>query len=92
MNQTIGSPFYVSKEVLEGSYKMSCDLWAMGVMMYAMLAGRYPFNGNDNDTLFRNIKKGEYDLAKSPLNKVSKEGIDLITKLLCGESQRLTSS
>lgn len=71
MCQTIGSPFYVSKEVLNGSYRMSCDLWAMGVMMYAMLAGRYPFNGADNDTLFKNIKAGVYDLSKAPWNTIS---------------------
>ena len=71
MSATIGSPFYVSAEVLNGKYKMSCDLWSMGVMMYAMLAGRYPFNGRDNATLFKNIKKGEFDLSKSPFDKVS---------------------
>lgn len=64
---------------------MSCDLWSMGVMMYAMLAGRYPFNGRDNATLFNNIKKGEFDLSSSPWDKTSDEAKDLIKKLLCAE-------
>lgn len=91
MCQTIGSPFYVSKEVLNGRYTMSCDLWAMGVMMFAMLAGRYPFNGADNDTLFKNIKAGVYDLSKAPWGTISEEGIQLIKSLLCDESVRITS-
>lgn len=65
---------------------MSCDMWAMGVMMYAMLAGRYPFNGSDNDALFKAIVKGDYDMVKSPWDKVSAEGKDLIKKLLCDEN------
>ena len=86
MSQVIGSPFYVSPEVLNGKYFISCDMWAMGVMMYAMLAGRYPFEGDDNETLFKNIKKGEYELTKEPWNSISKEAIDLIQHLLCSES------
>ena len=39
MDATIGSPYYVSPEVLKGKYHMSCDLWSMGVMTYALLAG-----------------------------------------------------
>jgi serine/threonine protein kinase len=91
LNTTIGSPFYVSKEVLNGKYKISCDMWAMGVMMYAMLAGRYPFNGNDNDALFKNIVKGEFDISKSPWDKISNEGKDLVNRLLSDEKVRLTA-
>jgi serine/threonine protein kinase len=50
---------------------MSCDLWSMGVMMYTMLAGRYPFNGADNKILFESIKRGEFDLIKKPWDTIS---------------------
>ena len=55
-----GSPFYVSPQVLQGSYTIQCDVWSMGVLMYLMLSGNYPFNGNTQQQLFNVIKKGDY--------------------------------
>ena len=44
MTTKIGTPYYVSPEILEGRYDNSCDMWSIGVITYIMLCGYPPFN------------------------------------------------
>jgi len=43
MSTMVGFLPYVPREVLAGSYKMSCDLWSLGVITYSLLTGAFPF-------------------------------------------------
>ena len=55
MNQTVGSPYYIAPETLKADYNMKCDLWAMGVLMYVLLVGDYPFQGETHEEIYKNI-------------------------------------
>ena len=61
MNSTRGTPFYFAPEVLEGKYDKRCDLWAIGVIAFEMLAGEPPFNGEDFAELQSKIKAADYN-------------------------------
>lgn len=55
MKTKVGTAYYVSPEVLKGQYDESCDIWSSGVILYILLTGDPPFNGpNDND-IYRKI-------------------------------------
>jgi NIMA (never in mitosis gene a)-related kinase len=42
----IGTPYYLSPEMVEGKpYSTKADIWALGVLLYALLCGRFPFKG-----------------------------------------------
>lgn len=55
-----------------GSYSgRAADMWSLGVMLYTMLVGRYPFADSDACALFSRIRRGRYpmptDVPLSPL-------------------------
>lgn len=55
-----GSIAYCSPERLEsGSMDGASDLWAVGVMLYQMLSGSLPFEGETPERLERRIRSGE---------------------------------
>ena len=68
--------------VLDKNYNEECDLWSLGVIMYVMLRGNYPFKGNDIESTFKLIKEGKYVLDSYPFNNISDDAKDLIKRLL----------
>ena len=88
----VGSSYYIAPEVIKKNYNEKCDIWSCGVIMYILLSGRPPFGGDDDREIMENVKKGKYDLESSPFNKVSKNAIDLIQKLLVMDvNKRITA-
>ena len=79
-----GSPCYASPEMIKGQkYKgLSVDLWACGVILFAMLFGYLPFDDNDNNILFKKILDCEIDFPEEKEIDVGKDAIDLINKIL----------
>ena len=75
-----GSPCYASPEMVSGNkYNgFNIDIWAIGIILFAMLCGYLPFEDDDNDVLFQKILecKLHYPSHLSPLAK------DIMKKIL----------
>ena len=84
----VGSSYYIAPEVLEKKYNEKCDLWSIGVIMYILLSGKLPFNGDNDIEICKRILNGNYDLKNEPWDKISYEAKDLIKKLLLKDSQK----
>ncbi|XP_076330586.1 protein kinase C, brain isozyme-like [Tachypleus tridentatus] len=51
-----GTPDYIAPEIiLYEPYNISVDWWAYGVLLYEMLVGQPPFDGEDEEDLFASI-------------------------------------
>lgn len=53
-----GTPNYIAPEVLENKngHSYEVDIWSFGVIMYAMLIGKPPFETSDVKTTYKRIK------------------------------------
>ena len=78
----VGSSYYIAPEVLRGNYDEACDLWSIGVIMYIMLVGTPPFNGEEDDDILNAVKIGHYDTTLPQYERLSPNAKDLISKLL----------
>ena len=59
-------------------YSFASDLWSIGVLLYKLAFGQYPFNGKGAVEIYMNIMNGKSKLLKSG----NKDFDDLISKLL----------
>ncbi|XP_063708981.1 uncharacterized protein LOC134837528 [Culicoides brevitarsis] len=82
-NDQRGSPAYIAPEILSGKpYRgKPCDMWALGVMFYTMIVGRFPFVDSTPPALFKKIK--HVDFSFPPEKKISTDTMALIRSLLC---------
>jgi calcium-dependent protein kinase len=58
LTEMIGSILYVAPEVLSGQYSMYADNWSMGVVLYVLLSGTYPFDGESDEEIGMQIVTG----------------------------------
>ena len=84
----IGTSIYCSPEVIDDLYDEKCDEWSCGVLMYMLLCGEPPFQGETEEEIFKKVKKCEYDFSPPQFDNVSKNCKDLIKKLLQPKIQR----
>jgi len=87
----VGTPLYVSPELLQGSYDLKTDCWSMGVVLYNMLSGKFPFQAKTEGDLLETISKGEYNISKGFWTSVSEDAKTVIRGLLTYEpNQRMS--
>nr|XP_029118485.1 SNF1-related protein kinase catalytic subunit alpha KIN10 isoform X1 [Elaeis guineensis] len=75
-----GSPNYAAPEVLSREHYVGpeVDVWSCGVILYALLCGRLPFDDENIPNLHEKIKAGMYTFPLGPCASAK----DLISRML----------
>ena len=80
-----GSPCYASPEMVKGKRYdgFNIDIWAIGVILFAMLCGYLPFEDDENDTdvLFNEIIRNKIDYPYF----LSKLSLDILQRILVSD-------
>ncbi|KAG6820295.1 hypothetical protein H0H93_002733 [Arthromyces matolae] len=80
LDTSCGSPHYASPEIVNGQPYTgnATDIWSCGVILYALLTGRLPFDDKNVRVLLSKVKSGKYDMPAwiDPLAR------DLLEKML----------
>ena len=55
-----GTSYYIAPEVLNKKYNLSCDIWSVGVILYILLCGKPPFDGDNDEIIKHKVSTGKY--------------------------------
>lgn len=77
-----GSAYYVAPQVLDGKYTEAADMWSFGVILYVLLCGYPPFEGETDPEIFAKVKTGEFEFKPEEWSAVSDDAKDLIRQML----------
>lgn len=80
LETSCGSPHYASPEIVNGKrYEgTATDIWSCGVILFALMTGRLPFDDKNIKILLNKVKGGKYDIP----SYVNNEAADLIRRML----------
>lgn len=81
MDRILGTLQYMAPEVIDGEYDSACDMWSLGVTGFALLTGKMPFSGSDDDDLTRKIQRGRVFKGEA-WESISGEGWEFVQNLL----------
>ncbi|KAA8496010.1 Calcium/calmodulin-dependent protein kinase type 1B [Porphyridium purpureum] len=78
-----GTPEYIAPEIVERvPYGKAVDIWALGILLYVMLSGQYPFHGRTGKETISQITNGTLAFPTTCWAGVSKEAMDLVKWML----------
>ena len=78
----VGTPYYVSPEVIAGNYTAKCDIWSLGVIAYMLLSGVPPFFGPDDNGTIQAVREGKWKFPDSLFKAVSPAAKSFISMCL----------
>lgn len=80
LETSCGSPHYAAPEIVSGLHYHGAesDVWSCGVILFALLTGRLPFDDDNIRDLLLKVQVGKYEIVED----LSPEAVDLIHQML----------
>lgn len=91
LETSCGSPHYAAPEIVSGLkyHGAASDVWSCGVILFALLTGRLPFDDENIRNLLLKVQAGNFEM---PVDEVSREARDLIARMLEVDPMRRIST
>ncbi|KAL1842283.1 hypothetical protein VTJ49DRAFT_5668 [Mycothermus thermophilus] len=88
-----GTPNYIAPEILEKGKKghdHMVDIWSLGIIVFAMLTSKPPFQSSTTDEIYRRARDRDYEwpTAEHSQKMVSQEAKDLVAAMLQDADRR----
>ncbi|VDK29255.1 unnamed protein product [Gongylonema pulchrum] len=89
LRELLGTPGYLAPEMLKcqmyedaEGYSVEVDDWALGVILYTLLAGCAPFYHRRQLIMLRMIQEAKYEFRAEQWSQITPDAKDLISRLL----------
>ena len=84
LETSCGSPHYAAPEIVSGIpyHGFASDIWSCGVILFALLTGRLPFDEDDGNirNLLLKVQAGQFEMPGT--DEISREAQDLLAQIL----------
>ena len=88
----MGTPYYIAPEVLNKKYNEKCDIWSCGVILYIILSGQPPFNGQSDQEIMKKVRIGKFSYSDPCWSNISDKAKDMINQLLTYDVEKRPSA
>jgi serine/threonine protein kinase len=76
---SLGSPLYMAPEMFNGMrYAEKVDIWSLGVIVYNLMSGKYPYEGRSISSLKENIRRTKPRTEIMEFNNISEDAKEFI--------------
>lgn len=90
LETSCGSPHYAAPEIVSGIpyHGFASDVWSCGVILFALLTGRLPFDDEDGNirNLLLQVQSGKFQMPDD--DEISKDAQDLIARILTVDPEK----
>ena len=78
-----GTPSYMAPEIVRKTEYCGppADIWALGVLLFTILSGQFPYRGATDEELYDKICRADYKLPQQVQETLSTEAKDLLGQL-----------
>lgn len=82
LHEITGTMQYMAPEVFSGQYDDKCDVWSVGVILYLMLIGELPFDGDNEDQVTVSVLMNSPNYDHEQWSVLSPEALAFVKRLL----------
>jgi len=82
--ELMGSPIYMAPEVVIGKgYGEKCDIWSLGIIIYFILSGKFPYKMRNMAELIKQVSEAKFTIENfKDFRNLSEKGKLFILKML----------
>ena len=81
-HEPVGTDYYMAPELIQKHYNKKIDIWSLGVILYILICGYVPFDGEDYIDIFKKICYDEVEFEGEKWKGISEEAEELIYLML----------